>query len=109
MGLSYDKPAAHMREYLEVLAPLLSGAPVAYQGERYRVNAGLQLEGAQPVPVLVAALGPVMLGVAARLAQGTITWMTGPKTLSSHVVPTLSRRRAQGRARRSRASWPACR
>jgi F420-dependent oxidoreductase-like protein len=89
MGLSYDKPAAHMREYLEVLTPLLRGERVAYQGERYRVNAGLQLEGAQPVPVLVAALGPVMLGVTARLAQGTITWMTGPKTLSSHVVPTL--------------------
>jgi F420-dependent oxidoreductase-like protein len=89
MGLSYDKPAAHMREYLEVLTPLLRGERVAYQGERYRVNAGLKLEGAQPVPVLVAALGPVMLGVAARLAQGTITWMTGPKTLSSHVVPTL--------------------
>jgi F420-dependent oxidoreductase-like protein len=89
MGLSYDKPAAHMREYLEVLAPMLRGESVAYEGERYRVRAGLQVEGAQPVPVLVAALGPVMLGVTARLAQGTITWMTGPRTLSSHVVPTL--------------------
>jgi len=98
MGLSYDKPAAHMREYLEVLAPLLRGEPVAYQGERYRVNAGLQLEGAQPVPLLVAALGPAMLGVTGRLAQGTITWMTGPKTLSSHVVPSL--REAASKAER---------
>jgi len=89
MGLSYEKPASHMREYLEVLAPLLRGEPASYQGERYRVSAGLQVEGAPAVPLLVAALGPVMLGVTARLAGGTITWMTGPKTLVDYVVPTL--------------------
>ena len=105
MGLSYEKPAVHMREYLEVLAPLLRGEPVRYQGERYRVSAGLQIEGAPAVPLLVAALGPVMLGVTARLARGTITWMTGPKTLASHVVPTL-REAASKAGSRSRASWP---
>lgn len=89
LGLSFEKPAAHMREYLEVLAPLLRGEPVSHQGERYRVNAGLQVESAPAVPLLVAALGPAMLGVAARLAGGTITWMTGPKTLADYVVPTL--------------------
>jgi F420-dependent oxidoreductase-like protein len=98
LGLSFAKPASHMRDYLEVLAPLLRGEPVSHQGEHYRVNAGLQVEGAQPVPLLVAALGPVMLGLTARLAGGTITWMTGPKTLVSHVVPTL--REAASRAER---------
>jgi 5,10-methylenetetrahydromethanopterin reductase len=97
-GLSFEKPAVHMREYLEVLAPLLRGEQVRHEGERYRVNAGLQVEGAPAVPILVAALGPVMLRVTARLAQGTITWMTGPKTLASYVVPTL--REAAGRAER---------
>jgi F420-dependent oxidoreductase-like protein len=87
LGLSYEKPAVHMREYLEVLAPLLRGEPVRYRGQRYQVSAGLQIEGAPEVPLLVAALGPVMLRVTARLAGGTITWMT--KTLASHVVPTL--------------------
>ena len=98
LGLSYEKPAVHMREYLEVLAPLLRGEAVRYEGERYRVSAGLQVEGAPEVPLLVAALGPVMLRVTARLAQGTITWMTGPKTLASHVVPTL--REAASKAER---------
>jgi F420-dependent oxidoreductase-like protein len=98
LGLSFEKPAAHMREYLEVLAPMLRGEPVSYQGERYRVNAGLQVEGAPAVPLLVAALGPVMLDVTARLAGGTITWMTGPRTLADYVVPTL--REAASRAQR---------
>ncbi len=98
LGLSYAKPARHMKEYVEVLGPLLRGEPASYQGEDYRVNAALQIEGAHEVPLLVAALGPVMLGVAGRLAQGTITWMTGPKTLASHVVPTL--REAASKAER---------
>ena len=90
MGFSYDKPARHMREYLEVLAPLLRGEPVKFEGEQYRVNGGLQVPDAKPVQLLVAALGPVMLRIAGRLTSGTITWMTGPKTLAGHIVPTIS-------------------
>ena len=89
MGLDYSRPALHMREYLEVLTRLLAGEPVQFAGERYRVNAELKIEGAQPVPLIVAALGPVMLGLAGRFASGTITWMTGPETLASYVVPTI--------------------
>jgi F420-dependent oxidoreductase-like protein len=89
LGLSYDRPARHMREYLEVLTPLLRGDAVDFRGEVYQVKAALEVPEAPPVPVVVAALGPVMLGIAGRMAQGTITWMTGPKTLESYVVPTL--------------------
>ena len=66
LGLSYERRAAHMREYLSVLQPLLRGGPVAYRGEEYRVQAGLQVPGAQPVPVVVAARGPARLRRAAR-------------------------------------------
>jgi F420-dependent oxidoreductase-like protein len=89
LGLDFSKPALHMREYLEVLAPMLRGETVAFSGERYRVNGAIKIEGAKPVPLIVAALGPVMLGIAGRLADGTITWLTGAKTLKGHVVPTL--------------------
>jgi 5,10-methylenetetrahydromethanopterin reductase len=89
MGLDYAKPATHMREYLEVLTPLLRGEAVNFSGDRYRVNAELKIEGAQPVPLIVAALGPVMLDLAGRFADGTVTWMTGPATLANHIVPTI--------------------
>jgi len=88
-GLSYAKPARHMREYLAVLAPLLRGEAAKHVGEEYRVNAAFQVPGAGPVPLLVAALGPVMLRLAGELADGTITWMTGVKTLGDHIVPKL--------------------
>jgi F420-dependent oxidoreductase-like protein len=90
-GLSYAHPARHMAEYLAVLAPLLRGEAVDHTGEEYRVRAGLQVPGGAPVRLLVAALGPVLLRLCGRYADGTITWMTGAKTLASHTVPTLSR------------------
>ncbi|HTO68825.1 MAG TPA: LLM class F420-dependent oxidoreductase [Myxococcota bacterium] len=89
LGFSYDKPARHMREYLSVLAPLLRGEAVQFRGEQYRVAGALQVPGATRVPLLVAALGPIMLRITGELADGTITWMTGPKTLAAHILPGL--------------------
>ena len=43
-GLSYAKPARHMREYMAVLGPLLRGEPVKHQGEVYRVQGAIEVE-----------------------------------------------------------------
>jgi len=92
LGFSYDKPARHMREYLQVLGPLVRGETASFQGEEYRVNGvALQVPGAHRVPIIVAALGPVMLKLAGELADGTTTWMVGPKTMEGHVVRTIVR------------------
>jgi 5,10-methylenetetrahydromethanopterin reductase len=90
LGLSYARPARHMKEYLEVLAPLLRGELVDYDGEQYRVH-GLSVgaAGAGEVPIMVAALGEQMLKLAGRHTAGTITWMVGPQTLSRHIVPVI--------------------
>jgi len=90
-GLSYKAPAKQMEEYLQVLVPLLQGKPAAHQGDLYRVNAGLQVPDGTPVTTLVAALGPRMLEIAGRLADGTATWMTGRATLADHIVPAITR------------------
>lgn len=91
-GLSYAHPAAHMREYLSVLMPLLRGEAVTFGGEYYRVsNVQLQVPGAERVPVIVAALGPMMLKLAGELADGTMTWMVGPKTMESHIVARIGK------------------
>jgi F420-dependent oxidoreductase-like protein len=90
-GLSYEKPARQMREYLSVLLPLLREGKVRFNGELFRVNANLQLPSARSPSVLLAALAPAMLRLAGTLADGTITWMTGVKTIESHVVPRIAR------------------
>jgi F420-dependent oxidoreductase-like protein len=92
LGMSYDKPAKHMREYLEVLMPLTRGETVNYDGDQYSVHGlALDVPGADRMPVVVAALGPVMLKIAGELADGTNTWMVGPNTMANHIVPGLGR------------------
>lgn len=88
-GLSYDKPVRHLREYLSVLIPLVEGNPAGFDGEDYRVHAGVSAPGTSRPGVFVAALGEQMLRVTAALADGTVTWCTGPETLRTHTVPTL--------------------
>jgi F420-dependent oxidoreductase-like protein len=88
-GLSFAKPFSHMREYLAVLGPLVRTGQVSFAGDEFRVNANVAVPGASPCPILVAALAPKMLALAGRETDGTITWMTGPKTLREHTVPRI--------------------
>ncbi len=90
-GMSFDKPAGYMKEYLSSLLPLLRGETVSSQGERVTTNAfaPIDVSGVSAPPVLVAALGPAMLKLAGTLADGTITWMTGTATIGSHTAPTI--------------------
>lgn len=91
LGMSFAKPARHMKEYLEVLIPLLRGDLVNYDGNEYRVhNTQIKVPGVDDVPVIIAALGPVMLKLAGELTAGTNTWMVGPKTMEKHIVARLS-------------------
>lgn len=110
LGLSYDKPVRHLREYLNVLMPLAHNEPANFDGEIYRVHAGLAAKGSAGFGVVVAALGEQMLRVTAALADGTLTWCTGPVTLAEHIVPTITRAAEElGRpAPRVIAALPVC-
>lgn len=91
LGLAYASPAAHMREYLQVLGPLLTEGKVDHQGRFYRVEAFVSVPGTSPVSVVVAALGPKMLAVAGELSDGTVTWMAGARGIGEHIAPALSK------------------
>jgi 5,10-methylenetetrahydromethanopterin reductase len=88
-GISWDRSARRLSEYLDGLLPLLAGEPVDATGEMLTTRGALQIPGAPTPDVYVAALGPQMLRLAGRRTAGTITWMTGPKTLKEHIGPTL--------------------
>ncbi len=88
-GMSFEKPVRHLREYLEILMPLVDGKAVSFNGETLSANLALDVPDPQPVPVMVAALGPQMLKLAGARTAGTITWMTGAQTLETHTVPTI--------------------
>ena len=88
-GLSYDRPARHMREYLDALVPALRDGAVDVHGETVTARARLTIPGANAPTLLLAALQPRMLELAGRVGDGTITWCTGPVALERQVVPIV--------------------
>lgn len=90
-GLSYDAPAAFLREYLEVLIPALAGESVDHHGKRITAVGQLDLPGAEAPPVMISALGPRMLQLAGELTEGTVTTWAGLKAVEGHIVPRITR------------------
>ena len=110
LGGRFDRPARYLREYLEVLVPALRGEAVDHAGEFLAAQGCVDVAGATPPGVVLAALGPAMLRLAGELADGTVTTWTGPATLADRVVPALTRAAAgAGRpAPRVIANLPVC-
>jgi F420-dependent oxidoreductase-like protein len=109
-GYSYDKPARHMREYLDALLPMLRGESAAVDGKTLKAVGSVTVPGVGAPPVLLAALAPRMLHLAGTVADGTVTWMTGAQTLDSHIVPgiTAAAKEAGRPAPRIVSSLPVC-
>jgi 5,10-methylenetetrahydromethanopterin reductase len=87
-GISWDRSVRRLSEYLDGLLPLVAGKEANADGELVTTRGALQIVAPTP-DVYVAALGPQMLRVAGRRTAGTLTWMTGPRTLKEHIGPTL--------------------
>lgn len=88
-GETWDKPLQRTSEYLEALAPLCAGQPCAVNGEQITAHTTLDVPS-DPVPLVLAALGPRMLDLAGRMTDGTHVGQTGPKTIASHTAPILN-------------------
>jgi F420-dependent oxidoreductase-like protein len=91
LGLPYERPAAMLRDYLDVLEPALAGpGPVDVENERFRVHNPLDITDVTPTPVMLAALGPVMLRLAGARTDGTILWLADERAIGSHIAPTIT-------------------
>ncbi len=90
-GIPYDRPALHTREYLSVMRPLLEQGSVQFNGEFFNVNLELASLERPACPILVSALAPQMLRLAGQVADGTVTWMAGPRTIEQHITPRIRR------------------
>ena len=91
MGLDFDRPGARMRDYLDVLQPRLSGEDVAHEGEFYTFRGGGGPSDRAEVPLMLAAMAPVMLRLAAERTDGTVLWMAGARAITDYVRPRLDR------------------
>ncbi|UMB70409.1 LLM class F420-dependent oxidoreductase [Mycobacterium paraterrae] len=111
LGLPYEKPAAYTRDYLEVLRAAFAGpGQIDVENEHFTVHNPNDLAPVAPLPVFVAALGPVMLALAGEHADGTVLWMADERAVANHVVPRITKAAANaGRpAPRIVAGIPVC-
>lgn len=110
LGMSYGKPIRHIRDYMSILGPLSRLEAAHHDGEEYSTHLAIQAPGMQPFGTVIAALGPQMLKVAGEMADGTLTWCTGPATLGDHTIPTINQaaEAAERPAPRVIAALPVC-
>ena len=87
--LPFDRPLAQLREYLQVLRPVLATGEVSFAGEFYQVDA--KLSGAPGTPVPIAALREPAFELAGELSDGAISWLCPIDYLLEHATPALSR------------------
>ena len=110
LGIGFEKPIRHLREYLSILMPLLTDGKVSFDGEVLSCHAEIFQAPSEPCPVVVAALGPQALRVAGARTQGTTLAWVGPRTVREHIKPRLfEAAEAAGRpAPRIIATLPVC-
>ena len=111
LGLSYERPAHLVRDYLQVLSAAFTGSgPVDIENDTFHVHSPMDVAEPMPMPVLLAALGPVMLQIAGEHADGTVLWMADEKAIGDHIAPKITKAAADaGRpAPRIVAGIPVC-
>lgn len=92
-GLPYPPQIRHWREYLAALRPLLDGDDSVFEGATLvsRPVTPTAVAGSVPaIPILAAAMGPRALTAAGELADGTATYLAGPRTLAERIAPGIT-------------------
>lgn len=80
-----------LRDHLAVLRSVFDTGAVDFEGDQItaRPEWSPRVAGGTPVPLYVAAMGPRALQVAGELADGTLPFLAGPRTIADFIRPTL--------------------
>lgn len=109
--IPYERPAANMAEYLDVLLPALHERAVDVTGRYW--SAHLDMGGPADVStpqVMIAAMGPRMLELCGARTDGNVLWLSGPRTIAEKIRPAMERAAEQAGREPGRivASVPLC-
>ncbi len=87
MGFEFSSPLTNLREYIQVLRPLLHEGRVDFDGEQYQAHESL----ATPVdvPVMGSALQRKSFEVCGEVADGAISWICPPDYLRDVGLPAM--------------------
>ena len=63
---------------------------VDVENEHFTIHNPLEVTDEADTPVLLAALGPVMLRLAGERTDGTILWLADEKSISDYIAPRIT-------------------
>ena len=86
-GVDMESPLAYVREYVQVLRPLLQQGEVHHQ--RHFFTADIALSAAAQIPIFLAALGPEAFRLAGELADGVLPFLCPLPYLLDTALPAL--------------------
>lgn len=97
-GVTIDRPLAYLREYIQVLRPLLQQGEVHHRGHYFTTD--VSLSASAHIPLLISALGPVAFRLAGEIADGAISaYCPIPYLLGTALPAMRSGAAAAGRSR----------
>ena len=89
-GIELTKPAARMREYVQILRSLFTTNAVSFEGEFYKAQWTFVGYGARKdLPIYIAAMAPEMLRLCGELCDGDVLWACLPTFIRESVTPTI--------------------
>src|SRR4051812_25863052 len=71
-GQKLEKPLRAMREFVEAIRKLWSNEPVHVEGDFVKLAGARMAFKSNPIPIYVAAMGPDMLKLTGRIADGVV-------------------------------------
>jgi F420-dependent oxidoreductase-like protein len=101
---SWPHTITRLREHLTVLRSIFDTGAVDFSGNEISAHPGwpVRVAGGTPVPVYVAAMGPRALQVTGELADGTLPYLAGPRTIATFIEPTIAKAAAAAGRRKPR-------
>jgi F420-dependent oxidoreductase-like protein len=92
-GEAWPNTIERLREHLTVLRSVFDTGSVDFAGSEFTAQPAwpVSVAGGVPIPVYVAAMGPKALQVTGELADGTIPYLAGPRTISEFIEPAIAK------------------
>ena len=92
-GASWPNTIRRLREHLTVLRSVFDNGAVDFHGDEFTASPGwpVVVAGGTPVPIYVAAMGPKALRLTGELADGTLPYLAGPRTIAEFIEPTIAK------------------
>src|SRR4029453_11122902 len=104
VGTAWPNTMTRLREHLMVVRSIFDTGAVDFSGSEISARPGWpgRVAGGTPIPVYVAAMGPKALQVTGELADGTLPYLAGPRTIAEFIEPAIAKSAADAGRRKPR-------